>query len=158
MELNENYFGSRGKVREYKILFYLGLGMIIAGGPLTSLGFFNNMNIEGTETPSVIGIVLLGIGALCIVSGWLGLREEKQKYGIKRKSTWEGNLALVFGILSVFIPQAFPLPFIFGILAIILAYKSVKQGDNVYGSAGGICGMAGIIVELYVWILFMFFL
>ena len=157
MEMDAGYFGSPGQMKEYKILLYVGLGMLVVGAPLTSLGFFNNMNIEGTETPAVIGVVLLGIGIMCAVSGWLGLREEKQKYGVKRKSTPAGILALVFGILSVFIPQAFPLPFIFGALAIILAYRSVKQGDNVYGRAGGICGVAGIIVELYVWSLFTFF-
>ena len=162
MELDEGYFGSPKQWREYKILFYLGLVMMITGMPLTSLGwyneiFFNNMKIGGTEIPSVISMALLGIGAMCAVAGWLGLREERQKYGIKRVSTTTGCIALVFGILSVFIPQAFPLPFAFGGIAIVLAYISVKQGDNVYGSAGGMCGAAGIIVELYVWILFTFF-
>ena len=157
MELDESYFGSPGQQREYKILLYLGLGMIIIGAPLTSLGFYNNMNIEGTEIPSVIGVALLGIGAICAVTGWLGIREERKKFGLKRISTIEGNLALTFGILSVFIPQHPPLPFIFGALAIFLAFKSVKKGDNVYGRAGGICGVAGIIVELYVWSLFTFF-
>ena len=157
MELDESYFGSPGQMREYKILLYVGLGMLLIGAPLTSLGFVNNMNIEGTEAPAVIGVVLLGIGSMCAISGWLGLREEKQKYGVKRKSTPAGNLAVVFGILSVFIPQAFPLPFLFGSLAVILSYMAVKQGDNVYGRAGGIAGAVGIIVELYVWSLFTFF-
>jgi len=157
MQLDKSYFGSPKQRSEYKILLYLGLGMIIIGAPLASLGFYNNMNIEGTEIPSVIGMALLGIGAMCAVSGWLGIREEKKKYGLKRVSTIEGNLALAFGITSVFIPQAFPFPFVFGTLAIILSYVSLKKGDNVYGGAGCICGIAGIIVELYVWILFTFY-
>lgn len=155
--IDESYFGSPKQLREYKILFYLGLGMIIIGAPLASLGFSNNMNIEGSEIPSVIGMALLGIGVICAVSGWLGIREERKKYGLKRIHTIEGDLALTFGILSVFLPQHPPLPFIFGAIAIILAYVSIKKGDNVYGGAGGICGAAGIIVELYVLILFTFF-
>jgi len=157
MKSDESYFGSIKQNREYKFLLYLGLGMLIIGAPITSIGLYNNMNIEGTQIPLVIGLVLLSIGLIFAITGWLGLREEKKKRGLKRISTIEGNLALIFGIISVFIPQAFPLPFIFGSLAILLSYISLRKGDNVYGSAGGICGVAGIIVELYVWLLFTFF-
>ncbi|MCD6236720.1 MAG: hypothetical protein J7K13_02055 [Thermoplasmata archaeon] len=157
MELDESYFGSPKQRMEYKILFYLGLGMLAFGIPLISLGLYGDLRIEGTDILSVMGMVLIGLGSICALPGWLGLREEKQKYGIKRKSTLAGSSSLGFGILSVFTPHAFPLPFIFGTLAIIFSYKAIKQGDNVYGHAGGMCGVIGIIVELYIWILFTVF-
>ena len=157
MELDENYFGSKKQRKEYKILLYIGFGVICISAPLASIGFYNNLNIKGTDILSIIGSVLLFIGSMCAVSGWLGLREERKKYGIKRVSTPTGVAALIFGILSVFLPQAYPFPFILGEISIVFAYKSVKQGDNVYGRVGGICGAVGIIVGLYVWILFTFF-
>jgi len=148
MELGEDTFGNRGRVREYKILFYLGLGMLAVGVPLL---FFGN-------TGFVAGILLIFFGLMCAITGWLGLGEEKKKFGVKRKSTTAGIAALIFGIISVFASSRPYLSLIAGPVAIILAYKSVKDGDNEYGLAGGICGVIGIIVNIFVMILFNFFM
>lgn len=146
-ELSEDTFGSPGRIKEYKILLYFGLGMLAIGGPLLFL----------KENWMIIGSVLVFIGLMCAVSGWLGLKEEKTKYGIKRKSTTTGFLALILGILSVFLSNGPYISLIIGPLAIILGIKSIKEGDNEYGSAGGICGAIGFIINLYVMFLFTFF-
>jgi hypothetical protein len=140
MELDEDTFGSPRRIRTYKILLYVGLGLLIAGGILLPLG----------ENLMIWGIVLVFIGLMCAVSGWLGLREEKKKYGLKRKSTTAGIGALALGVASVFLSNGPYISIILGILAIILAIKAVKEGDNEYGLAGGICGAIGIIVNFYV--------
>ncbi len=147
IELSEDTFGSPGRVREYRILLYVGLGMLVVGGPILFL----------EENWMIIGIVLAFIGLMCVVSGWLGLGEEKKKYGIKRKSTIAGIGALILGILSVFLSNGLYLSVILGPLAIIFAIKAVKDGDNEYGLAGGICGAIGLITNLYVTFLFTFF-
>ena len=93
---------------------------------------------------------------MCALSGWLGLREEKKKAGIKRKSTTAGVAALILGIISVLLSSGPYLSIFLGVFAIILAIKAVKDGDNEYGLAGGICGAIGLIVNLYVMVLFSF--
>lgn len=143
MELDESHFGSPGRMKEYKLLSYIGLSLLIIGGLLFLF----------KEIWSVIGVVLIFIGLMCIVGGGLGLHEEKKKQGIKRKSTTFGIVALILGMASVFLSNRPYVAIILGLIAIIFAIKSVKEGDNEYGLAGGICGLIGIIVNLYVWIL-----
>lgn len=114
MALDEKYFGSPEKTREYKILFYLGLGLGSAGAPLTALGLFPGLDDGGIEALFVVGAVALFIGFLSAISGWLGLREERKKHGMKRTPTGEGKLALVFGLVSVLGFRTFPLPLSWG--------------------------------------------
>lgn len=145
MELKKETFGSLGRVREYKILLCVGLGMLTIGGLLFLFG------------DNSVGIVLLFIGLMCALSGWLGLGEEKKKYGIKRKSTITGIAALITGILSVFASTVPYISIVLGVLAILLGVKAVRDGDNEYGLVGGICGAIGLIVNLYIMFLFTFF-
>jgi len=146
MEIGEDTFGNPGRIREYKILLYIGLGMLAVGGPFLFFG----------ETWMIIGIMLLFFGLMCAVSGWLGLGEEKKKYGVKRKSTPAGIAAMILGIACAFVSGRPYVSLILGPLAIICAIKAVKDGDNEYGLAGGICGVIGIIINLYVMFLAMF--
>lgn len=139
-------FGSPGRIQEYTILLRVGLGVLIAGGILFLFG----------ENWMIGGIALLFIGLMCAISGCLGLGEERKKYGMKQKSTTAGIGALIFGILSVFLSSGPYISIILGIFAITLAIKAVKDGDNEYGLAGGICGTIGLIVNLYVMSLFTF--
>ena len=145
--LSDDYFGSAKKLREYHILFNLGLIMMLIGVPFLFL--------PGNWI--VPGIVLIFIGFICLITGWLGKREETQKAGMKRISTGFGKAAFAFGVLSVFVSNGPYIALIFGVLAIILSYKSIKKGDNEYGLAGGLSGVIGIIVNLYVTVLFTYF-
>lgn len=147
MQRNNQYFGSPRHIKEYNIIVYAGIIMLITGGILFLF----------KEIYRIIAIVLLFIGLLCVVAGYLGLAEEKKKFGIKRKSTTSGIFALIFGVISVFTSNRPYLPIILGIIAIIFSIKAVKNGDNEYGIAGGISGLIGIIISLYVSILFLFF-
>ena len=147
MKQKEEYFGSPGRIKEYRILFYVGLSLIIIGGILFVL----------EEIYRIAGIAFLFIGIMCAVSGVLGLDEEKKKQGLKIKSTTAGLIALTSGIGSAFLSNRGYMGIILGIIAIISAIIAVKKGDNQYGLAGGICGAIGISVNIYVWLLFTYF-
>jgi len=147
MELDERYFGSRGRLKEYKLLLYFGLVLLIIGGLLSLF----------KELWTIIGIALIFIGLMCAIGGGLGTHEEKKKQGLKRKTTIFGIIALILGVSGVFLSNRPYVTIILGVIAIIFAIKSVKEGDNEYGLAGGICGLIGIIVNLYIWALFEFF-
>ena len=142
----ERTFGSLGRIWEYTVLLYVGLVMFLAGCILFLFG----------ENWMIAGIALTFIGLMCYVSGFLGLKEERKKQGMKKKSTFAGIGALILGIISVFLSSGPYISIILGIIAIILAIKAVKDGDNEYGLAGGICGAIGLIVNLYVMSLFTF--
>jgi len=143
LPLSEDTFGNPGRIREYKILGYIGLGMLAFGGPLL---FFE-------EPYMILGVILAFIGLMCAVSGWMGVAEEKKKYGVKRKSTPAGLAALFLGIGSVFLSSGPYISIVLGAVAIICAVIAVKKGDNEYGAAGGISGAIGIIINTYVMIL-----
>lgn len=145
--LTDEYFGNPSRIREYQILFYIGLILMLVGIPPL---FFS-------ENWVIFGIVLIFIGMMCLIAGFLGKKEENKKAGIKRKSTAIGNNALFLGIISVIISSRPYFALIFGAIAIILSIKSIRNGDNECGPAGGIAGAIGVIVNLYVTILFTFF-
>ena len=146
----KTYFGRPGKIREYRLLLYIGLGMTIVGTSLMSLSLLSSLDGPGNMLP-VTGAVALFFGLICALSGWIGIREEQKKHGVARTPTREGTLALAFGMASVFVVHLFPLPFVLGGTAVALAVMAAKKGDNVYGSTGGVAGSAGITVELYAW-------
>lgn len=146
MDVNESYFGTPDRVKLYKNLSLLGFILLSIGIPLI---FFKDIW-------TIIGVSLSFIGLMCVVSGILGLQEEKKKTGMKIKSTSFGVMALIFGIGSVFVSNRPYLALILGAIAIILAIKAVKEKDNLYGLAGGICGVIGIVVNIYVWALLEF--
>lgn len=154
MEIPEETFGNPGAIKEYTYLKNIGIILIISGGILY---FLNNIFLLDLIS-LVVSIVFLFIGFMCFISGLLGLREEKKKFGIKILSTSEGNLALVFGIISVFLAKNSFFGIILGTIAIILGAKSVKKGDNRYGSTGIICGIIGIVLNIYIIILFNIFI
>lgn len=143
----DEYFGNPSRIREYQMLFYIGLILMLVGIP--SLFFSGNWVI--------LGIVLIFIGLMSLVAGFLGKKEEIKKTGIKRKSTAFGNNALFLGIISVLISSRPYFALIFGVIAIILSVKSIRNGDNECGPAGGIAGAIGVMVNLYVTVLFTFF-
>jgi len=139
---------ARGRVLEYRILLYLGLGMLVIGGLAFLFG----------ETGMFIGIILVFFGLMCAVSGWLGLQEEKKKASRERKTTITGIGALILGIVSVFAASGPYLSIVLGVGAILLAVTAVRAGDTEYGLAGGICGGIGIVVNLYVLSLVVWFI
>jgi len=148
MNKKEAYFGSPSRIRQYRVLLYIGLALLLVGGILFIF----------EEVYKVAGIVTLFIGLMCAVAGALGIGEEKKKQGVKIKSTPSGIIALIFGVIGVFLSNRAYLGIILGIIAIIFAVISVKKGDNQYGLAGGICGIIGIVINIYVGFLFTYFI
>lgn len=145
----EDLFGDPRWIREYRVLFYIGIGLVLLGIGLVLPGILMSASLF-----SVIGVASLYIGIFCAVAGFLGLREERKKAGIKRIKTPEGNLALICGVFSVFLSvfspiKNAPISISLGIIAIIFAILSVKKGDNMYGKDGGICGAIAIIINIW---------
>lgn len=154
MDLGEDYFGSKKQMREYSVLLHVGVGMLVIGLFFMVSSFIFPIKLAKTNLLMIISIVLSFIGATCAIAGWLGIKEEMKKFGIKRVITPEGNLALIFGISSVFLARTLsPLPLIFGLLAILFSHRSIKKGDNMYGKSGGVCGVIGIVLYLFLLIL-----
>jgi hypothetical protein len=147
-KIENDYFGDPARLREYHILFSIGLIMLIVGIPFLFL--------QGNWI--IPGVVLMFIGFICFLSGWLGKKEETKKSGVKRVSTSVGKTAFFFGIMSVFVSNGPYLSLILGSIAIICSVKAKREGDNEYGITGGIAGIIGIIVNLYVTVLFALFL
>ena len=143
----DKYFGDPKRLQEYQILFYLGLIMMLIGIPFLFL----------SENWIILGVILLFMGSICLVAGFLGKKEEIKKTGMKRISTETGKAALFLGVLSVFFSNIGLVPLILGGIAIILSIKSIRNGDNEYSLSGGIAGVIGVMVNLYVTVLFTFF-
>jgi hypothetical protein len=141
------YFGSSNRLKEYKILFMLGLSLIVIGFPFI---FLNNIF-------PVLGAVLVFIGLMLIVSGGLGLREERKKSGVQIISTSLGEASLMLGLLSVATFRIAYASFLLGTIAILLGIRANKKGDNLYASGGLISGLIGVILTIYIFILFSFF-
>jgi len=137
-------YGSR--INEYKNLGKAGLVMTIIA-PIFFLPFFGPYGMVGA-------ISLLFIGPLCGISGYMGYRDEFAKLGKPRFHNWWGFFASGMGITSVFSGSAPGLPFIFGIIAILLGKKAYATGDLEFGEVGMYCGAIGIIEGFIMIIIF----
>lgn len=144
-----DFFGNPRRIKEYRALFYSGVVLSIVG--LFLFTFFTNYL-------SVYGMAFLFIGFMCIMAGFLGLREEFGKYGTARIETRWGKLALATGTISLFSAHSPPISLIFAVAAIILGKKAIKRGDNTYGKDGMICGIIALFIICYLLILEVFFI
>ena len=140
-----DFFGNPRRIKEYRALFYSGVVLSIVG--LFLFTFFTNYL-------SVYGMAFLFIGFMCIMAGFLGLREEFKKYGMKRIETKYGKLSLIAGVSSLFAIHILYISFILAIVAILCGIKARMEGDNTYGKDGMICGIITIGLLIYIVILF----
>lgn len=95
---------------------------------------------------------------MCVVAGSLGILEERKKQGIIIKSTTEGVISLILGLLSVLSSLQPVFSMILGIIAVVLGIKSIKDGDNLHGYSGVISGIVGISMNLFFMIFFRYIL
>jgi len=142
---NGSYFGDSKRIKEYRVLFYIGITMLII------CAFFL---ITFNYYLLIAAIVLFSIGLMCAMAGFLGLREEFKKYGMKRIETKYGKLSLFAGVSSLFAIHVLYISFILAIVAILCGIKARMEGDNTYGKDGMICGIVTIGLLIYIVILF----
>lgn len=146
---DNDFFGNQKRMREYRMLFYAGVLLLIAG--LFLFIFFTNYL-------SAYGIAFLFIGFMCLVAGFLGLREEFKKYGTERVETRYGKGALAVGVIGLSSIHFPPLSLVCAIGAIVLGKKALKRGDNTYGRDGMICGIVALLMACYIVVLDIFFI
>ena len=149
MKGESDFFGNPKRIKEYRLIFYCGISLLIIG--LLLFTFFKNYLF-------VYGVAFISIGLMCTMAGFLGLREEYKKYGIKRLETKWGKLSLFIGISSLWLIHFLFSSIIFAIIAIILGKIAIKKGDNTYGKDGMMCGIIVLLVVLYLWILNIYFI
>ncbi len=147
--LSKDIFGDPKRIKEYKMIFYSGIGVSIVG--LFLFTFFKNHLF-------IYGIVFLLIGSMCIIAGFLGLREEYKKYGMERVETRWGKFSLLKGIIGLFLIHSPSISLIFAIAAIVLGIKAIREGDNTYGKDGLGCGIIILFIIFYLWVLDIFFI
>ncbi|MFP4051942.1 MAG: hypothetical protein ACLFVB_09420 [Thermoplasmata archaeon] len=146
----EKEFGTEKKIKEYKIMTYLGVMMIIGGALLSPIG-----KIIKIEAVFIYSLAAFFIGVMIFFSGILGLREETKKKGEKKISTTSGGFSMTFSIISVLISARIPvMAILLGIIAAFLGYRAIKNNDNVYGSTGIILGIVGIATGAYIGYIF----
>ncbi len=134
-----NFYGSR--IFPYIVLTIFGLGLLLSGIIV--------LLISGTRG-SVVGVMYLLFGGLFALGGWVGYRDEIKKYGMIRKYTSWGYVALILALAGLFAAPIKYLPIIIGILAIIFGIKAYKLGDLEFGEVGIggglICVILGFIL------------
>lgn len=140
------YYGEQKRIRECKMLLYIGLFFIICGVPLLLIYLAWKSNRSGV----VAGLAFLIIGVLFAGSGGLGLIIEKKKAGKKIVITRIGTISFILAVGSIFMSTASYFGTVIALLAILLAIKAIKEGDNEYGFAGLIIGILGIFINLFV--------
>jgi hypothetical protein len=134
-----DYYGSR--ILDYIILGIIGLVLLVIG--IIFLPSSNPNNF-------IVSIFCLFYGGALALAGWMGYRDEIQKFGIIRKHTICGYFACIFAISSLFAGPILFGPIVLGSTAMIFGYKAHKQGDLSFGEVGLYGGLIGILLGLFV--------
>ncbi|RLF45229.1 MAG: hypothetical protein DRN29_07100 [Thermoplasmata archaeon] len=132
----------------HKIFFYLWLCVAIAGLSVIMIGLIfpsHQMLIWG-------GVYFLSIGILWMIAETLHMkRAESKKVRFGVESIFAGVICILASFVSEGDFKFFIISFAAGILAIIFAIISFKEGKAKYGLIGGMCGITGLIISSYLW-------
>ncbi len=134
-----DHYGSR--IPDYIILAIIGIVVLVIGIILLPTSSPNNFTV---------GIFCLFFGGALALAGWMGYRDEIQKFGIIRKHTIYGYFACIFAISSLFAGPILFGPIILGVTAMIFGYIAYKQGDLGFGEVGIYGGIIGIFLGVFV--------
>jgi hypothetical protein len=134
-----DYYGSR--IPDYIVLAIIGVVLLVIGMILLPSPNPNNFTVS---------IFCLFFGGALALAGWMGYRDEIQKFGIIRKHTIFGYFACIFAISSLFAGPILFGPIVLGSTAMIFGYKAHKQGDLSFGEVGIYGGLIGILLGVFV--------
>ncbi|NPA74527.1 MAG: hypothetical protein GXO25_00380 [Euryarchaeota archaeon] len=151
------YFGE--EIGTYARMYRFGLWTMLIGFMLW-LGqyVFEKIYPSAVLAMDIYGIMIIFIGGMIALTGYLGYKDEKKKYGLKKVTTLTGNFSFFISLVSVFtMGHAGYISLIAGIAAIILGIISKKKGDNMYGEGSIYIGAIGTAGTAIIMALFYFF-